>query len=54
MTTRTDYIDAEEVLLTDLPRIAAFGATASRGGRTNRLDPRAVGRHDGAGAGRTD
>jgi hypothetical protein len=28
MTTRTDFTDAEWDLLTDLPRIAAFGATA--------------------------
>lgn len=32
MTTRTDYTDAEWELLTDLPRIAAFGATAAEAG----------------------
>ena len=32
MTTRTDYTDAEWDLLTDLPRIAAFGATAAEEG----------------------
>ena len=32
MTTRTDYTEAEWDLLTDLPRIAAFGATAAEQG----------------------
>jgi hypothetical protein len=32
MTTRTDYTDAEWALLTDLPPIAAFGATAAEEG----------------------
>ena len=32
MTTRTDYTDAEWDLLTDMPRIAAFGATAAEEG----------------------
>ena len=32
MTARTDYTDAEWELLTDLPRMAAFGATAAEEG----------------------
>lgn len=32
MTSRTDFTDAEWELLTDLPRIAAFGATAAEEG----------------------
>jgi hypothetical protein len=32
MTARTDYTDAEWDLLTDLPRLAAFGATAAEEG----------------------
>lgn len=32
MTTRTDYTDSEWELLTDLPRLAAFGAMAAEAG----------------------
>src|SRR5688500_9665546 len=32
MTTRTDYTESEWELLTDMPRLAAFGATAAEEG----------------------